>query len=60
MPEGAWTALAFLIATLLAIVVLIGIAQKSLDVPGTVVALSAVLTGIVSSVVLRERKRGDD
>lgn len=53
MSQKAVTALIFLIAGLLAVVVLVGLAQKILDATGVAVALSSVLTGIVGGVLLR-------
>lgn len=63
MSQKALTALVFLIAGLLACVVLVGLAQKILDVTGVAVALSSVLTGIVGGLLLRNRQtppNGDD
>jgi uncharacterized membrane protein len=64
MSQKAVTALIFLIAALLAVVVLVGLAQKILDATGVAVALSSVLTGIVGGVLLRGKanspRDGDD
>lgn len=65
MSQKAVTALIFLIAGLLAVVVLVGLAQKILDATGVAVALSSVLTGIVGGVLLRGKsptppRDGDD
>lgn len=54
------TALVFLVAGLLAVVVLVGLAQKILDATGVAVALSSVLTGIVGGSILRGRVTNDD
>lgn len=61
MSQKAVTGLIFLIAALLAVVVLVGLAQKILDATGVAVALSSVLTGIVGGVLLRGKapKDGD-
>jgi hypothetical protein len=62
MSPRATTALIFLIAGLLTIVVLVGLAQRILDATGVAVALSSVLTGIVGGTYLRGRtsnKNGD-
>lgn len=55
------TALVFLLASLLAVVVVIGLAQRTLDATGVAVALCSVLTGIVGGALLRARtpKDGD-
>ena len=55
MSTRAMTALVFLVAGLLAIVVLVGLAQRILDATGVAVALSSVLTGIVGGSILRGR-----
>jgi uncharacterized membrane protein len=64
MSQKSVTALIFLIAGLLAVVVLVGLAQKILDATGVAVALSSVLTGIVGGVLLRGKTQppqgGDD
>ena len=53
MSQRAVTALVFMVTGLLIVVVLVGLAQKILDVTGVAVALSSVLTGIVGGVLLR-------
>lgn len=60
MSPRALTALVFLIAGLLAVVVLVGLAQQLLDVTGVAVALSSVLTGIVGGALLRNKTPKDD
>lgn len=60
MSPRALTALVFLIAGLLAVVVLVGLAQRLLDVTGVAVALSSVLTGIVGGALLRSKAVGKD
>ena len=59
MSQKAMTALVFLIVSLLAIVVVIGLAQKTLDSTGVAVALCSALTGIVGGVLLRARTPKD-
>lgn len=58
MSQKALTALVFLVAGLLAVTVLVGLAQRILDVTGVAVALSSVLTGIVGGALLRSRSGG--
>lgn len=58
MSQKALTALVFLLAGLLAITVLVGLAQRILDATGVAVALSSVLTGIVGGMLLRSRGGG--
>lgn len=60
MSQKAITALVFLVATLLAVVVVVGLAQRILDATGVAVALSSVLTGIVGGTLLRSRTAKDD
>lgn len=55
MSQKALTALVFLVAGLLAATVLVGLAQRILDVTGVAVALSSVLTGIVGGALLKSR-----
>jgi len=55
MSQKALTALVFLIAALLAVVILVGLAQRLLDVTGVAVALSSVITGIVGGALLKAR-----
>jgi uncharacterized membrane protein len=55
MSQKAVTVLIFLVAALLAVVVLVGLAQKILDVTGVAVALCSVLTGIVGGAFLRSK-----
>jgi len=59
VSQKALTALVFIIVGLLAAVVLVGLAQKILDVTGVAVALSSVITGIVGGVLLGKRNSGD-
>jgi hypothetical protein len=58
MNSKALTTLVFIIAGLLAVVVLVGLAQRLLDVTGVAVALCSVLTGVVGGALLK-RKAGD-
>lgn len=60
MSQKAMTALAFLIAGLIGIVVVVGLAQRILDATGVVLALSTVLTGLIGGVVMRDRTKGGD
>ncbi|MDR7253698.1 putative membrane protein [Nocardioides sp. BE266] len=57
MSSKAMTALAFLIAGLIGIVIVVGLAQKILDATGVVLALSTVLTGLVAGVAMRDRTK---
>lgn len=62
MSQKSITALVFIIVSILAIVVVIGLAQRTLDATGVAVALCSVLTGIVGGALLRSRntKDGDE
>lgn len=60
MTQKAITALIFLVFGLLAIVVLVGLAQRILDATGVAVALSSVLTGVIGGALLRARAPKDD
>lgn len=54
------TALAFVIVGLLAVVVLVGLIQRTLDSTGIAVALSTTLSGLVGGLILRGRQdKGD-
>lgn len=55
MSPKAVTALVFLIAGLLAVVVVVGLAQRLLDPTGVAVALCSMLTGIAGGAILRSR-----
>jgi hypothetical protein len=55
MSQRALTALVFLLASLLTVVVVVGLAQRILDATGVAVALSSVLTGVVGGAILRAR-----
>lgn len=59
MSQKALTALVFVIVGLLAVVVLVGLAQRILDATGVAVALSSVLTGIVGGALLKARAPKD-
>ena len=59
MSQRAVTALIFLVAGLLTVVVLVGLAQRILDATGVAVALSTVLTGIVGGVLVRSKSNDD-
>lgn len=63
MSQKSITALVFIVVSLLAVVVVIGLAQRTLDATGVAVALCSVLTGIVGGALLRARvpkDNGDD
>ena len=60
VSQKALTALVFLIAVFLGIVILVGLAQRELDVTGVAVALSSVITGLVGGAILRGRANGGD
>lgn len=57
MTTKAMTALAFLIAGLIGIVIVVGLAQRILDATGVVLALSTVLTGLVAGVAMKDRTK---
>lgn len=58
MSQKAFTALVFLVVSLLAVVVLVGLAQKILDATGVAVALCSLLTGVVGGALLRSKNNG--
>lgn len=62
MSPKAITALAFVVVSLLAVVILVGLAQRTLDATGVAVALSSVVTGLVVGAGLRAKstRNGDD
>lgn len=57
MSSKAMTALVFMIAGLIAVVVVVGLAQRILDATGVVLALSTVLSGMVAGVVMKDRTK---
>lgn len=59
MTPRALQGLAFLVAALLAVVILVGLAQSKLDVTGVAVTLCTVLTGIVGGTILRSNDRNN-
>lgn len=59
LSNKALTALVFLLVSLLAVVVIVGLAQRELDATGVAVALCSVLTGIVGGALLRARSPKD-
>lgn len=59
MTPRAMTALVFLIACLLSVVVLVGLFQRTLDTTGVAVALTSMLTGLVGGLVLRAKSKSD-
>jgi len=60
MSTKAVTALVFIIAGLLSVVVLVGLAQRTLDSTGVAVALVSLLTGVVGGAILRAKNSGGD
>lgn len=58
MSQKALTALVFIIAVFLGIVIFVGLAQRELDVTGVAVALSSVITGLVGGAILKSRSGG--
>lgn len=58
MTSRALTALVFFVAVLLGIVIVVGLAQKTLDPTGVAVALSTLITGIAGGLVLRGKSGG--
>jgi hypothetical protein len=54
----ALTAIVFLIAALLALVIIVGLLRDKLDTTGVAVTLASILSGIVAGILLRERGRG--
>lgn len=52
--------LASVIAGLLVLVIIVGLAQKTLDTTGVALMLGPVLTGLVTGIVMRERDRNKD
>lgn len=59
VSQKALTALVFLLASLLAVVVVVGLAQRILDATGVAVALSSVLTGVVGGAILRSKNQNN-
>lgn len=55
MSQRAITALVFFLAGLLAVVVLVGLAEKILDATGVAVSLTTLLTGTIAGIALRNR-----
>lgn len=61
MSQKAITALIFIVVALLAVVVIVGLAQRILDATGVAVALSSILTGVVTALIFKAKvKNGDD
>jgi uncharacterized membrane protein len=57
VSQKALTALIFVVAGLLAVVVVVGLAQHILDATGVAVSLTGALTGIVGGAVLRSKSK---
>lgn len=55
MSQRALTGLVFLIAVFLGIVILVGLAQRELDVTGVAVALTGVISGLAGGAILKGR-----
>lgn len=55
MDNRALTVLVFFIATLLALVIVVGLIQEKLDATGVAMTLSSVITGIVGGALWRGR-----
>jgi uncharacterized membrane protein len=53
LSQRAATALVFLLAGLLAVVIIVGLVERSLGLTGVVEALSTLLTGVVGGMYLR-------
>lgn len=60
MSNKALTALIFVVAGLLAIVIVVGLAQRILDATGVAVALTGSMSGLVAGAVLRSKNSKDD
>lgn len=64
MSQRAATALVFILAALLAVVIIVGLVERSLGLTGVVEALSTLLTGVVGGMYLRGKTppppSGDD
>lgn len=60
MSPKALTALVFMVAGLLVVVVVVGLALRILDVTGVAYALITLLTGVVSGAILRSKNHGGD
>lgn len=52
------TAVVFLIAGLLAVVIVVGLARDQLDPTGVAAILASALSGLVGGILLRERSKG--
>lgn len=60
MSQKALTGLAYLIAVLLGVVVIVGLAQRLLDPTGVAVALCSVLTGLGAGLIVKGRNGPPD
>lgn len=58
MNPKALYALAFVLVGLLAAVIIVGLAQKTLDTTGVATVLGGLLSGVVAGIVLREKGKG--
>lgn len=51
--------IAFVLVGLIGLSVVVGLLRDNLDPSGTVTALSAVVGGIVTGLLIRDKRRGD-
>lgn len=54
------TALVFLVVGLLAVVIFVGLAQKTLNTTGVAVSLTSIITGYFGHLALKATKTKDD
>lgn len=54
------TSLIFLIVGLLAVVIVVGLAQRTLNTTGVAVSLTSIITGYLGHLALRAAKSKDD
>lgn len=60
MSPKAVTALVFLIVGLLAVVIFVGLAQKTLNTTGVAVSLTSIITGYFGHLALKAAKKDDE
>jgi hypothetical protein len=60
MSQRAWEVLIGFIACLIAVVIFVGLVQKTLDTTGTAVSLIGLLGGTVGGLALRKPSKGGD
>lgn len=56
----AFVALAYVVVGLIAITLFVSLIRDKVDGTGVIVSLSAVLTGLIGGMVMREAKKKDD